>query len=174
MRLSPTPIALFATLLLAACASGPRHPTKPRPQSVRAAVSRIDASLTDDRKVVGDWHNEQASSTYQAWLDGGEPVYIVETAGGDRSQGYAVNKYYYRGGHLFYYRGQGNAASATVVNPKPTNIDIQIAFKSGGSVKRAIKKINGRATKLEPGEMHSIREHAHALAAEARAEAERE
>lgn len=165
---------VVATLLLAGCASQPRQASPARstgastPANIRSAVSAIDHHLSRYRKVVGHWKNEQTASTYQAYFNRSMLKYVVETAGGERDQGYAVNKYYFRDGELFYFRGQGSAGDGDVMNPRPAEIDIQLAFNRRGDVTQSAKAVNGRAAKLEPDEVAAIRQHARELRREAR------
>lgn len=175
IRFATFTTALAAAALLAACAAPQARPTAPAaPRTIQQQVAAIDAHLRQDRKIVGNWQNEETSSTYHAYFDGAAPVYIVETAGGERTEGYAVNKYYYRNGRLFYFRGQGSAGSATNLNPQPTDIDIQLAFNGAGALTRAAKQINGHAVSLEPGEAAAIRAHAQALRSQAVADLARQ
>lgn len=164
-------IASFAAALLTGCAGQqPRHTAPTGPAAIQAAVGTINAQLAQYRKIVGQWQNEQTTSTYQAFFDGARPVYIVETAGGERIDGYAVNKYYYRDGALFYFHGQGSAGSPDTLNPHPSEIDIQLAFDDSGKLIRAIKTVNGRPVQLESGEAAAIREHAGELRRQAQAD----
>ncbi|HET7370864.1 MAG TPA: hypothetical protein VFK45_08505 [Gammaproteobacteria bacterium] len=166
-------LTVLAATLLTACAAQPPRAGQSQPPSaetIQAQVGVINANLAQYRKVVGQWQNEQTTSTYQAYFDGSKPIYIVETAGGERTQGYAVNKYYYRDGALFYFRGQGSAGSADILNPQPAEIDIQLAFGVNGKLLRAIKTVNGRPLSLEPGEAAAIRGHAGELRRQALAD----
>lgn len=162
-----------AVLLLAACATQPRAPAQPQPagpESVRSEVSAITAQLPELREVAGHWQSEDTASIYHAYFDHGRLRYIMETAGGERSEGYAVNKYYYNAHGLFYFHGQGSAGSEDVLNPNPAQIDVQIAFDGNGRVIRAAKTLNGRKVALEPGEAAAIRAHAGELRRQAKAD----
>lgn len=171
IRYSALVTALAAALLAACAAQPPRGQPQPAgAETIQAQVGLIEARLDQYRKIVGQWQNEQTTSTYQAYFDGPKPVYIVETAGGERTQGYAVNKYYYRDGKLFYFRGQGSAGSPDILNPQPAEIDIQLAYGGNGKLVRAVKVINGRPVQLEPGEAAAIREHAGELRRQAQAD----
>lgn len=175
IRLATPTIALAAAALLVACSAPRARPAAPAaPETVQQGVAAIDAHLRQDRQIVGKWQNEETSSTYHAYFNGAAPVYIVETAGGERDQGYAVNKYYYRNGRLFYFRGQGSAGSPTILNPEPTDIDIQLAFNHAGALTRAVKRVNGHAVSLEPGEAAAIRGHARQLRSQALADLARQ
>ncbi|HET8551335.1 MAG TPA: hypothetical protein VFM97_02510 [Gammaproteobacteria bacterium] len=169
VRIAP----IAAVVLLAACAAQPHEPVRPQPagpESVRAEVSAITARLPRLHEVAGRWQSEDTASIYHAYFDHGRVRYIMETAGGERTQGYAVNKYYYNARGLFYFHGQGSAGSEDVVNPHPAQIDAQIAFDGTGRVTRAVKTLNGRKVALEPGEAAAIRTHAGELRRQAQAE----
>jgi hypothetical protein len=164
-------VILVAAALLAACAtrpSEPGHAPSARPADVRGRVEAIDAHLAKDRKTIGHWRQDDAASTFQAYFQRNRLEYVVETAGGNGAQGYAVNKYYYGGGKLFYYRGQGSAAGTE--NSKPVEIDLQLAFDDQGRLVRAAKTVNGRQAQLAPGEAEAIHRHASDLRRRARAE----
>ncbi|HET7570193.1 MAG TPA: hypothetical protein VFK96_06370 [Gammaproteobacteria bacterium] len=169
VRIAP----LAAVVLLAACAAQPHELVQPQPtgpESVRAEVSAITSRLPQFHEVAGHWQSEDTASIYHAYFDHGRVRYIMETAGGERTQGYAVNKYYYNARGLFYFHGQGSAGSEDVVNPHPAQIDVQIAFDGTGRVARAVKTLNGRKVALEPGEAAAIRAHAGELRRQAQAD----
>ncbi|HET7307794.1 MAG TPA: hypothetical protein VFK24_08280 [Gammaproteobacteria bacterium] len=169
VRIAP----IAAAVLLAACATQSREPAQPQtagPEAVRAEVSAITARLPQLHEVAGHWQSEDTASIYHAYFDHGRVRYIMETAGGERTQGYAVNKYYYDARGLFYFHGQGSAGSEDVVNPHPAQIDVQIAFDGTGRVTRAAKTLNGRKVALAPGEAAAIRAHAGELHRQAQAD----
>jgi hypothetical protein len=164
-------IATVAALLLAACAA-PR-PHAPRelpatPEAIRAAVTATAAALPHYHQITGRWQNEQTTSTYHAYFSGPHLEYVTESAGdGDKS--YAVNKYYYVDGVLYYFHGQGSVGSGDSFNPQPAEIDVQIAFDAAGRVTRSVKTLNGRSAALEKGEAAAILEHAGELRRDATA-----
>lgn len=167
-------VALAGAVLLAGCAAQrvenqpPSRKVPATPAAIRAAVAATTARLPQYREVTGHWQGEQASSTFHAYFDSGRLQYVMETAGDD-GQGYAVNKYYYDRGTLYYFHGQGSVGRGDALNPRPADIDVQLAFGARGRLTRSDKRLNGRNVPLEKGEAAAILEHAGKLRQQAKA-----
>lgn len=166
--------ALAGAILLAGCAAQPASKPQPpelpaTPRAIRAAVAAVNSHLPRYREVSGQWQGEQTSSMFNAYFDAARLQYVIETAGED-NKGYAVNKYYYDDGVLFYFHGQGSVGQGDAFNPRPAEIDVQLAFDAHGRLTRSTKLLNGHAVPLEEGEAAAIFEHAGELRRQAKAD----
>jgi len=134
---------LTTALVLAACGSPDRAgstagglPLGMDPDSVAAVTMLRTRELA---RVAGRRGSGDAASTFTAYLENGEVVFIRErvSLGG---QGAAENRYFFHAGRLFLFHGEGVRAPADSLGAD--EVYLRLVYR-GDRLAEAVKRVNG-------------------------------
>ncbi len=164
-HLQASAIAAIAGALLTAAGCSRDEPAPVEAPPLPEAAQQIRERLMSLDRVDGLWGEGDASSHFEAWLDGESVVFIEERmAVGD--YGDYRDEFYFADGELFHYRRTGvqrEIATDGEGESRLVDVRLEIDFTPEGKPTASAKTVDGAAADVEDFEIVAARRHARTL-----------